>query len=95
VQEYYEQRAADEDVPKSFREKVSRRSAQVKVGASEIAAEVADKACDIMGARGLAEGYRLEKGLRDAPIAEIYEGTNEIQRLVIGRELVQEGSFEW
>ena len=95
VEDYYEQVAAGESVSKAFREKVSRRSAQVKVAASEIAARCADMACDIMGARGLVEGYGLEKGLRDAPIAEIYEGTNEIQRLVIGRELVQRGYFEW
>lgn len=95
VDEYYEKVAAGEDVSKQFREKVSRRSAQVKVAASEMAAEVTDKACTIMGARGLAEGYGIEKGLRDGPIAEIYEGTNEIQRLVIGRELVQRGYYEW
>ncbi len=95
VEEYYERVAAGERVPKPFREKVSRRSAQVKIAASETAAKVTDMACDIMGARGLAEGFRLEKGLRDAPIAEIFEGTNEIQRLVIGRELVQRGYFEW
>ncbi len=95
VETYYEKVAAGEDVDKSFREKVSRRSAQVKVQASEMAAEVTEKACTIMGARGLQEGYNLEKGLRDAPIAEIYEGTNEIQRLVIGRELVQRGRYEW
>ncbi len=95
VEDYYQQVAAGESVSKAFREKVSRRSAQVKVAASEIAARCADMACDIMGARGLVEGYGLEKGLRDAPIAEIYEGTNEIQRLVIGRELVQRGYYEW
>lgn len=95
VEEYYSRVAAGERVPRPFREKVSRRSAQVKVAASEVASRVSEVACDIMGARGLAEGFRLEKGLRDAPIAEIYEGTNEIQRLVIGRELVQRGFYEW
>jgi butyryl-CoA dehydrogenase len=95
VEDYYEQIAAGEDVDKAFREKVSRRSAQVKIAATEMAAEVTEKACDIMGARGLKEGYGIEKGLRDAPIAEIYEGTNEIQRMIIGREIAQEGSYAW
>lgn len=95
VHEYYEKVAAGEDVSKAFREKVSRRSAQVKIEGSEIASEVGELACDIMGARGLVEGFGLEKTLRDAPIAEIYEGTNEIQRLVIGREIVQQGAYEW
>jgi alkylation response protein AidB-like acyl-CoA dehydrogenase len=94
VERYYEKVAAGEDVDKQFREHVSRRSAQVKIKATEIAAEVTETAADLMGARGLHEAWGIEKGLRDAPIAEIYEGTNEIQRLVIGRDLVQRGEFQ-
>ena len=41
-----------------------------------------------MGAEGYVEGNGLERAYRDSVIAEIYEGTNDIQRLVIARDLI-------
>ena len=44
----------------------------------------------IHGALGLSRDYQMERGFRDARISEIFEGTNEIQRIVIASELMQE-----
>jgi alkylation response protein AidB-like acyl-CoA dehydrogenase len=53
--------------------------------------EVTSEAVQILGGYGYIKEYPVERLLRDAKITQIYEGTNEIQRLVIARELVREG----
>ena len=52
-------------------------------------ARIATQTCiDILGAYGLADVYPAEKAFRDARIFDIYEGTGEVQRLIIAREIL-------
>ncbi|RMH17670.1 MAG: acyl-CoA dehydrogenase [Gemmatimonadetes bacterium] len=66
------------------------RAAAAKVVASEAALWVADEAVQIFGGYGYMRDYPVEKLLRDAKGTEIYEGTNEILRLVVAREVLRE-----
>ena len=61
---------------------------QAKLFASEMAERVCSNAIQIHGGYGYLEDYNVERHYRDARITQIYEGTSEIQRLVIARELV-------
>ena len=61
-----------------------------KLFASETAMEVALKGVQIHGGYGYVREFPAERHMRDAKITEIYEGTSEIQRLVIGSQLVKE-----
>jgi alkylation response protein AidB-like acyl-CoA dehydrogenase len=67
--------------------KFSREAAMAKVYCSETATEVALEAVQIHGGYGYTKDYPVERMLRDAKITEIYEGTNEVQRIVIARDL--------
>ena len=58
-----------------------------KLMASETAGWVTEEAVRIFGGYGFMREYPVEKLMRDAKATEIYEGTSEIQRLVIGRSL--------
>jgi acyl-CoA dehydrogenase len=69
----------------------TRESAIVKCLASEWAGEVIDEALQIHGGLGYIRGTPIERAYRDARISEIFEGTNEIQRLVVSRDLLQRG----
>ncbi len=89
--DYYERIAAGEPVPRSLREKVSRAAAATKIFGSEMMGRHLDSALQIFGADGLKYRTGLERGFRDQLITEIYEGTNEIQRMIIARELMQQG----
>ena len=51
-----------------------------------------EAAVRIMGGAGYTADYPVERMMRDAKVCEIGEGTNEIQRLIIGRQLIQEMS---
>lgn len=62
--------------------------AMAKVFASETATETAIKAVQVHGGIGYTKSYPVERYFRDAKITEIYEGTSEIQRLVIARNLL-------
>lgn len=66
----------------------SRYSAMAKVYASDIAMEVTSDAIQILGGYGYMKEYPAERMMRDAKITQIYEGTNQIQRLVIARDLL-------
>ncbi len=70
---------------------VSRISAMAKMFASDIAMEVTTDAVQIFGGYGYMKEYPVEKMMRDAKILQIYEGTNQIQRDVIGLDLVKKG----
>ncbi|HEY3313716.1 MAG TPA: acyl-CoA dehydrogenase family protein [Bacillota bacterium] len=72
-------------------QKVTREAAMVKLYASEMACEVADMAVQVHGGIGYMKEYRIERAYRDTRILKIYEGTNEIQKLVIARELLRSG----
>jgi butyryl-CoA dehydrogenase len=66
----------------------SREAAMAKLKASEVASFCANKAVQIHGGYGYTEDFNAERYLRDAKITELYEGTSEIQRLVISRSLL-------
>lgn len=65
-------------------------SAMAKLFASEIGVEVADKALQIFGGYGYVKDFPAEKYYRDMKLCTIGEGTSEIQRIVIARELLRE-----
>ena len=67
-------------------EKFTREAAMAKLYASEAAMALSTKAVQIHGGNGYIKDYVVERLMRDAKIPEIYEGTSEIQRLVIARE---------
>jgi alkylation response protein AidB-like acyl-CoA dehydrogenase len=69
----------------------TREAAVVKCLASEWASEVIDEALQIHGGVGYIRGTPIERAYRDARIGEIFEGTNEIQRLVISRDVIARG----
>lgn len=63
-------------------------ASMAKLYASEISSEVADQAIQIHGGYGYVREYKVERLYRDARITRIYEGTSEIQKLVIARQLL-------
>ena len=71
---------------------VSKISAMCKVFATDTAMSVATDAVQLFGGYGFCRDYPIEKYMRDAKITQIYEGTNQIQRMVIGRALIREGA---
>ncbi|MFB1482700.1 acyl-CoA dehydrogenase [Corallococcus sp. RDP092CA] len=68
----------------------SQESAMAKLYASEMASRVANKALQIHGGMGYSKEMDAERHVRDARITEIYEGTSEIQRIVISANLLKE-----
>jgi len=68
-------------------EAVERESALAKLDASEAAREVAESAVQVLGGNGYTTAYAPQRFYRDAKLMEIGEGTSQIQRLVLGREL--------
>ena len=69
-------------------ERATRWAAMAKLCCSETAMWVASQAVQVFGGYGFMRDYPVERLMRDAKATEIYEGTSEIQRLVIGRELL-------
>ncbi len=67
----------------------SKYSAMAKMFASDAAMEVTNDAIQILGGYGYMKEYPAERMMRDAKITQIYEGTNQIQRLVIARDLLE------
>ena len=70
--------------------RIFRYSSMCKLFASEMANEVVAQAVQIHGGYGFSREYPVERFYRDARVTTIYEGTSEIQRLVIARELLKE-----
>lgn len=68
----------------------SARAAMAKLYASEMAGRVCDMALQVHGGYGYTEEFPVERYLRDARVQRIYEGTSEIQRIVIARSLLKE-----
>jgi alkylation response protein AidB-like acyl-CoA dehydrogenase len=77
----------DEDAPDDELTKVS---AMAKLYCTDVAMEVTTDAVQILGGYGYMQEYPVERMMRDAKITQIYEGTNQIQRLVIAREMLKE-----
>lgn len=71
---------------------VSKLSAMAKCFASDTAMQVTTDAVQVLGGYGYMKEYPVEKMMRDAKITQIYEGTNQIQRDVIGKALIKEAS---
>ncbi len=71
---------------------ISKFSAMVKLFASDVAMKVTTDAVQILGGYGYMKEYPVEKMMRDAKITQIYEGTNQIQREVIGLSLIKEAA---
>jgi alkylation response protein AidB-like acyl-CoA dehydrogenase len=69
---------------------VSKLSAMCKLFATDVAMEVTTNAVQIFGGYGYMRDYPIEKYMRDAKITQIYEGTNQVQRMVVARSLVKE-----
>mgnify|MGYP001084921905 CR=1 FL=1 len=70
--------------------KVIKEASMAKLFASDVFNRVADKAVQIHGGMGYVSDYPVERFYRDARITKIYEGTNEIQRLIIARRVLEE-----
>ena len=67
----------------------NREVAQAKLYASEMLAEVTDQTIQIYGGMGLMDDLPLERFWRDARVERIYDGTSEIQRHIISRDLLR------
>jgi acyl-CoA dehydrogenase len=74
---------------KESRRPFSREASMAKVFASEMANRAADKAVQLHGGYGYLDEFPVERYLRDARVQTIYEGTSEIQRIVIARDLLR------
>ena len=67
-----------------------KESAQAKLYASQVAMEVTTEAVQVHGGYGFVKEYHVERLMRDAKITQIYEGTSEIQKIVISRSVLSE-----
>lgn len=66
-----------------------------KAFAADVANKVATDAVQVFGGNGFNSDYPVEKLMRDAKIYQIYEGTAQIQRLIISRELITAAKSQW
>jgi len=71
---------------------ITKASAIAKLFATDVAMKVTTNAVQVMGGSGYMREYPVEKMMRDAKILQIYEGTNQIQRNVIGQALIKESA---
>jgi alkylation response protein AidB-like acyl-CoA dehydrogenase len=69
---------------------LTKLSAMTKLYCTDVAMDVTTDAVQVLGGYGYIQEYPLERMMRDAKITQIYEGTNQIQRLVIAREMLKE-----
>ena len=65
------------------------QAAMAKLNASEVAMKASTECVQIHGGYGYMRDYGVERLMRDAKITQIYEGTSEVQRLVIARDLIK------
>lgn len=72
----------------------AKESAMAKLYASRVAVDVSRSGLQIHGGYGYTKAYPIERYYRDAKVCEIYEGTSEVQRVVIARQLIKERSRE-
>jgi len=80
-------RMVDAGVPEA---ELTKASAMAKLMCGDVAMEVTTEAVQILGGYGYVKEYPVERFMRDAKITQIYEGTQEVQRLVIAREMLRE-----
>jgi alkylation response protein AidB-like acyl-CoA dehydrogenase len=77
----------DEGAPE---DELTKISAMAKLYCTDVAMEVTTDAVQVLGGYGYMQEYPVERMMRDAKITQIYEGTNQIQRIVIAREMLKE-----
>jgi len=73
---------------KDHQEHASLEAAMAKLSASEAAHRAADRAMQILASAGYRRGSRVERLFRDARAAEIYQGTSEVQRMIIAANVI-------
>jgi len=71
-------------------ERIPREGAAAKLAATEMAQRVVDRALQIHGGQGVMKGATVERLYREVRSLRIYEGTSEIQKLVIARDILKE-----
>jgi alkylation response protein AidB-like acyl-CoA dehydrogenase len=71
-------------------QELTKLSAMSKLYCTDVAMQVTTDAVQVLGGYGYIQEYPVERMMRDAKITQIYEGTNQIQRLVIAREMLKE-----
>jgi alkylation response protein AidB-like acyl-CoA dehydrogenase len=76
----------------SGHKQITKLSAMCKLMATDTAMRVTTDAVQLFGGYGYCKDYPIEKYMRDAKITQIYEGTNQVQRLVIARSLLREAA---
>jgi len=86
--------AAAKDSVKKSGGRYSMEAAVAKLYAAEMAQRVTTKALQIHGGYGYTKEYPVERNFRDARITEIYEGTSEIHRLIIAREVFKDAGLQ-
>jgi butyryl-CoA dehydrogenase len=86
--------AAAKDAAKGGKGRYSMEAAIGKLFAAEMAQRVTTKALQIHGGYGYTKEYPVERNFRDARITEIYEGTSEIHRLIIAREIFRDSGLQ-
>jgi alkylation response protein AidB-like acyl-CoA dehydrogenase len=72
---------------------ISLCASMAKLYAAQAAMRACDRAVQIHGGYGYTREYTVERAMRDAKLCEIGEGTNEVQRLVLSRHLLQRGEL--
>jgi alkylation response protein AidB-like acyl-CoA dehydrogenase len=77
----------DEDDPR-----VTKISAAAKLFASDVAMKATTEAVQVLGGNGYLKDFPAERMMRDAKVLQIYEGANEIQRLVIARQMLEQAT---
>ena len=85
--------AAAKDTTKTKGGRYGLEAAEAKLFAAEMAQRVTTKALQIHGGYGYTKEYPVERNFRDARITEIYEGTSEIHRLIIAREIFKDSGL--
>ena len=68
---------------------IAQESSMLKMRASDLAMRISSDAVQLLGGCGYTKDYRVERLMRDAKITQIWEGTNQIHRQIIGRSFIQ------
>ncbi|MFG2196477.1 acyl-CoA dehydrogenase family protein [Streptomyces sp. NPDC048639] len=89
---YTHQVAWEADQPNADRKKLHAKAAIAKLAASEASGRVIDRCVQIFGGRGYDRSYPVERLYRELRVDRIWEGTSEIQRLIVAGELVKRGT---
>jgi acyl-CoA dehydrogenase len=82
----------DAAVAKGGGERQTREAAMAKMVATESAQQVVDRAVQLFGGLGVKKGSVVERLYREVRALRIYEGATEVQKLIIGRELLKSGA---